>query len=86
MFALAQMTTPGFPMTGLAMMDGQTGTRGTCAVRLIDRRTGTAHRVNGRPLLIYTRNPEAAVAELLRGRDPSIWEALVEPIWHDNQR
>lgn len=52
----------------------------TCAVRLIDRRTGLTHRVNGSPLVIFTRNPSEAVADLLEGRDATVWEARVEPI------
>lgn len=52
----------------------------TCAVQLIDRRTGSALRVNGRPLVLFTRDPQAASAELLEGRDPEIWEARVEPL------
>jgi hypothetical protein len=52
----------------------------TCAVRLIDRRTGAAHRINGSPLVIYTREPHAAAADLLAGRDPSFWEVRVEPL------
>jgi hypothetical protein len=52
----------------------------TCAVRLVDRRTGLTHRVNGSPLLIFTRNPAEAVADLLEGRDATVWEARVEPI------
>lgn len=51
----------------------------TCAVRLMDRRTGAVHRVNGTPLMIVTRNPQAAAVELLDGRDPTLWEAWVEP-------
>jgi hypothetical protein len=54
--------------------------RVTCAVRLIDRRTGQTHRVNGTPLVIFTRNPAEAVADLLEGRDATVWEARVEPI------
>lgn len=50
------------------------------AVRLIDRRTGRAHRINGTPLVLYTRNPAEAVAELLRGRDPRNWETRIEAI------
>lgn len=50
------------------------------AVRLIDRRTGRAHRINGTPLILYTRNPAEAAAELLQGRDPRHWEARVDPI------
>lgn len=52
----------------------------SCAVHLIDKRTGAAHRVNGTPLVIFTRQPELAVAELLAGRDPDIWEARVDAI------
>lgn len=51
-----------------------------CAVRLIDRRTGQTHRINGSPLVLFTRSPEEAVAELLSGRDAAVWEARVEPI------
>lgn len=64
---LAQTAMPGTPRT-------------TCAVRLIDRRTGLTHRVNGSPLVIFTRNPSEAVADLLEGRDASVWEARIEPI------
>lgn len=60
-----------------AMMQG---TRGTCVVRLIDRRTGLTHRVNGTPLVIFTRRPEEAAAELLEGRDRRIWTAQIDPI------
>jgi hypothetical protein len=54
--------------------------RPSCAVRLVDRRTGLTHRINGSPLVVFTRNPAEAVAELLSGRDASVWEARVEPI------
>jgi hypothetical protein len=52
----------------------------TCAVRLIDRRTGQTLRVNGSPLVLFTRRPDEAAAELLAGRDSSLWEARIEPI------
>lgn len=52
----------------------------TCMVRLVDRRTGAAHRVNGKPLTVFTRNPNDAAAALLSGRDPAIWEARIEPL------
>jgi hypothetical protein len=52
----------------------------TCAVRLIDRRTGQTLRVNGSPLVLFTRRPEDAAAELLEGRDLRLWEARIEPI------
>ncbi|MCZ8077627.1 MAG: hypothetical protein O9289_15255 [Rhodobacteraceae bacterium] len=51
-----------------------------CAVRLIDRRTGQTHRINGSPLVLFTKSPDEAVAELLSGRDAAVWEARVEPI------
>lgn len=52
----------------------------TFAVRLIDRRTGLGHRVGGRPLILYSRRPDEAAAELLDGRDPALWEARIDPI------
>ena len=51
-----------------------------CAVRLIDRRTGQTHRINGSPLVLFTKSPDEAVAELLSGRDATVWEARVELI------
>lgn len=51
---------------------------GLCAVSPIDRRTGRPHRVNGAPLLVFTRSPDAAALDLMRGRDPVVWEARVE--------
>ncbi|MBL9048723.1 MAG: hypothetical protein JNK19_01240 [Tabrizicola sp.] len=54
--------------------------RQACAVRLVDRRTGLTHRVNGSPLVLFTKNPTEAVAELLSGRDAGVWEARIEPI------
>ena len=69
-----------FATAGLALTAMPRTSRTTCAVRLIDRRTGQTHRVNGSPLVIFTRNPAEAVADLLEGRDASVWEARVEPI------
>lgn len=66
-----------FGLTG-AMAAATTGC--TCAVRLIDRRTGSVHRVNGTPLVVFTRRPAEAAAELLAGRDASVWEARIQPI------
>jgi hypothetical protein len=54
--------------------------RQACAVRLVDRRTGLTHRVNGSPLVLFTKNPSEAAAELLAGRDTRVWEARIEPI------
>lgn len=56
------------------------GSARACLVRLIDRRTGAAHRINGTPLTLYSRRPNEAAAELMQGRDPSVWEARIEPI------
>ena len=50
------------------------------AVQLIDRRTGRAHRVNGSPLILLTRRPDEAAAELLEGRDATVWETRIDPI------
>jgi hypothetical protein len=61
--------------------DAVTKTLGqSCAVRLVDRRTALTHRINGSPLVLFTRNPAEAVADLLSGRDANVWEARVEPI------
>lgn len=51
-----------------------------CAVQLVDRRTGQTHRINGSPLVLFTKTPDLAVTELLSGRDATVWEARVEPI------
>ena len=64
--------------TASRMADPGTGLQGTCAVHLIDRRTGSAHRINGTPLILFTRRPEEAAADLLAGRDPLVWEARIE--------
>ena len=52
----------------------------TCAVRLIDQRTGSPHRIGGRPLVLFTRQPEQAASDLLQGRDPSVWRVHIDPI------
>ena len=56
----------------------QAGLAALCAVSLIDRRTGRPHRVNGAPLVVFTRSPDSAASDLLQGRDRAIWEARVE--------
>lgn len=66
---------PGFAMSAMTAPLLQ-----ACAVRLIDRRTGQTHRVNGSPLVMFTKTPDVAAAELLSGRDATVWEARVEPI------
>jgi hypothetical protein len=52
----------------------------TCSVGLIDRRTGAAHRINGAPLVVFTRRPDEAAADLMDGRDPAVWEVRIEPL------
>lgn len=69
-----------FAQAGLAMPEAAAPMPRACAVRLIDRRTGAAHRINGRPLTLYTRRPQEAAADLLEGRDPAHWEVRIEPI------
>lgn len=69
---------------GMAMSSMIAPLSQACAVRLIDRRTGRPHRINGSPLVLFTKCPTVAVAELLSGRDPSVWEARVEQIGADN--
>jgi hypothetical protein len=64
---------------------GSPAHRTACAVRLIDRRTGQTHRINGSPLVLFTKAPEEAAAELLEGRDAAVWEARIEPIETGNQ-
>lgn len=53
---------------------------GPCAVHLIDRRTGRAHRIGGRPPVLFTRRPAEAVADLPEGRDSTLLEARAEPL------
>lgn len=79
-------------MTAIALTPGPLGQPGpamsamtaplrqACAVRLVDRRTGQTHRINGSPLVLFTKTPELAAAELLAGRDASVWEARIEPL------
>jgi hypothetical protein len=52
----------------------------TCAVRLIDRRTGAAHRVNGAPLVVFTRDVPGATAQLMQNRDAAHWEIRVDAL------
>ncbi|HQU67673.1 MAG TPA: hypothetical protein PLI43_05690 [Albidovulum sp.] len=71
---------------GMATSSMTASRRRTCAVRLIDRRTGEAHRINGSPFVLFTKTPEAAAAELLAKRDAAVWEARIEPISSETQR
>ena len=71
---------PPEPSTGPASASATKSLNQPCAVRLVDRRTGLTHRINGSPLVLFTRNPAEAVTGLLAGRDASVWEARIEPI------
>ncbi len=53
-----------------------------CAVSLIDRRTGSPLRINGSPVVLFSRQPHEAAADLLSGRNPAVWEARIEPLNH----
>lgn len=48
-------------------------------VQLTDRRTGSVHRVDGRPLAAWV--PPAGISEasaqLMAGRDPRVWSVRV---------
>lgn len=50
------------------------------SVSLIDRRTGRPHRVNGTPLAVFTRSPEEEAANLLRHRDPAVWDVRISAL------
>ena len=56
------------------------GMQPVCAVHLVNRRTGALHRINGRPLTLFSRHPGLAAADLLTGRDPAQWEVRIAPI------
>ncbi len=81
---MTAMTAFGEPAPGFARLSGRAQGRGqaapTYAVTLVDRRTGAALRLNGGPVTLYSRDPEAARAELLRSRNPALWDVRVEPI------
>lgn len=52
------------------------------SVRLVDRRTGETHRIEGAPLTVVTSDPVTASSQLLRNRDPELWDAFVEQLDH----
>lgn len=47
------------------------------AVSLIDRRTGRPHRISDIPLRLITCEPFEAARDMMRDRDPSIWETAI---------
>lgn len=81
----AALSPGSFGQGGVLMSVANTPLSQTFAVRLIDRRTGKSHRVNGSPLVLFTRTPDVAVVELLAGRDPAVWEARIEPVETGNR-
>ena len=58
----------------------------SCAVWLIDRRTGSTHRVNGRPFVVFTHRPDLAIAEMMEGRDPEVWSTRVEAVGWEGKK
>lgn len=77
----ALLPQPHSGQVGMAMSAMTAPLRQTCAVRLIDRRTGQTDRNKGRPPVGFTRTPDLAVSDLPEGdRDASVWEARVEPL------
>jgi hypothetical protein len=48
------------------------------AVSLIDRRTGDPHLICDMPLRLTTDTPALTASELMRNRDPDIWDIFVE--------
>ncbi|HEY0213286.1 MAG TPA: hypothetical protein VGC40_06835 [Paenirhodobacter sp.] len=53
----------------------------TYAVSLIDRRTGSLHRVNGTAQSVLTGDPQAVATEFLRNRDKSLWDVRIDPMF-----
>ncbi|MDQ7776967.1 hypothetical protein [Paracoccus aminovorans] len=47
------------------------------AVSLIDRRTGRPHRISDIPLRLITCEPFEAARDLMRDRDPSLWDTAI---------
>ena len=71
---------PALAQMGAMAAELTQGLRPACAVSLIDRRTGRRHKINGSPLVLFTRSPEVAAAELLDGRDAEVWEVRIDAI------
>lgn len=51
-----------------------------CQVSLIDIRTGHPLRLNGAVVSVQTRHPQHAAAQLLEGRDASLWQLRINPL------
>ncbi|WP_233145019.1 hypothetical protein [Paracoccus yeei] len=45
---------------------------------MIDRRTGRPHTISGIPLVVMTAEPVTASHELMRNRDPGVWDIFIE--------
>ncbi|MGP3699705.1 hypothetical protein [Rhodobacter sp. NSM] len=50
------------------------------SLHLVHRETGEVLRLNGLPLVIYTRDAAEGLASLLRNRDPQLWRAEMTPV------
>ncbi|MCE6951315.1 hypothetical protein LAZ40_16565 [Cereibacter sphaeroides] len=63
--------------------DGMRGNRPAGPVwslHLVNRETGDVLRLNGMPLVIYTRDASEGLAALLEDRDPRLWRAEVSQV------
>ncbi|MES2664563.1 MAG: hypothetical protein V4712_00590 [Pseudomonadota bacterium] len=80
MIALPMFNLVGIPVSMLPPAPRAADVAPVCAVRLINRRTGLPHRINGTPLELLTRAPEEAGRDLLRNRDTTEWRVEVVPL------
>lgn len=50
------------------------------AVSLVDRRSGKPHVISGIPLVLMTCEPITASNDLMRNRDPGLWDTFIQRI------
>uniref|UniRef100_A4WQN7 Uncharacterized protein n=1 Tax=Cereibacter sphaeroides (strain ATCC 17025 / ATH 2.4.3) TaxID=349102 RepID=A4WQN7_CERS5 len=55
------------------------------SLHLVHRETGDVLRLNGMPLVIYTRDATEGLAALLEDRDPRLWRAEVSQVTASHQ-
>lgn len=77
MIALPMFNLIGIPVSMLAPAPRAADVAPVCVVRLINRRTGLPHRINGTALEVLTRTPDEASRDLLRNRDTTLWRIEV---------
>ena len=56
------------------------------ALRLVDRRSGSTPRINGRFVVAYSTEPEIDAVALLSGRNPSCWMVRADLIQGGGQQ